>query len=174
MEVLKISIDWVKSELLSAKIVWLFSFLTLITSLGFATLGKTTTAKAFVLPLIISAAILFVIGVGLYAANKPRIKQFEYEYSKNPKEFIDAEIKRTSKSDNDFSIVFIVLPLIIITSAILFITFPSIKSRVINTTIILTVVFLMIVDSNTSARNAKYREDLLKIHNDGKSISKKQ
>ena len=73
MDLLKLSIEWAKAEVFSAKIVWLFSIITLVSAAGFRCWGRTPIAKAFVIPLIVSGAFLVAIGIGLYAANHPRI-----------------------------------------------------------------------------------------------------
>jgi len=162
MDILKLSIEWAKAEVFSAKIVWLFSIITLLSAAGFSLWGKTPTAKAFVIPLIISGAFLVAIGIGLYAANRPRIAQFESEYHADAKNFAKKEIARTADSQGQLKLVFIILPVIAIVTAILLMFFPSPYSRAITVTIILTAAFLMAVDSNTDARNDVYHEELVK------------
>lgn len=164
MEILKLSTEWTKSELFSAKIVGLFSLLVLFSAIGFALWGKTVTAKAYVIPLIVSGLFLVAVGIGLYAANKPRLELFQREYNTNANSFVQKEIERTTKSQSDFKTVFKVLPLIIIIAAILFMFLPSASAtwRAIAVTLIVTAAFLLIVDSNTSARNDSYREQLIK------------
>ena len=163
MDLLKLSIDWAKAELFSAKMVWLFSVIILLSATGFNYWGKTTTAKAFVIPLLVSGAFILAIGVGLYAANKPRIIQFEQEYKADSSSFVKKEIARTAKSQGELKQVFKILPAIIIIAAILLMFFPSANWRAITVTIIVTASFLMTVDSNTEARNTAYREQLLKL-----------
>jgi len=162
MDILKLSIDWAKAELFSARIVWLFSIIVLLSAAGFAYWGKTTMAKAFVIPFAVSGVLLVAIGVGLYAANKPRTTRFENEYKMDATGFVKKEIERTTKSAGELKLVFKILPVICIAAAVFLIIFSSPNWRAISITVILTAVFLMGVDSNTSARNAVYREQLLK------------
>lgn len=162
MEILKLSTEWAKSELFSAKIVGLFSLIVLVSAIGFALWGKTATAKAYVIPLIVSGLFLVAVGVGLYAANKPRLELFRKECNTNADAFVQKEIERTTKSQSDFKMVFKVLPVIIIIAAILFMFLPSATWRAISVTLIVTAAFLLLVDSNTSARNNSYREQLIK------------
>ncbi|MGG5210102.1 hypothetical protein ACQWU4_14325 [Chryseobacterium sp. MIQD13] len=161
MDILKLSTEWAKAELFSAKMVWVFSALILLAAIGFASWGKTTMASAFIIPFIIAGAFLLAVGIGLYAANKPRITQFEQEYKKDSFAFIKKEIARTTKSDSELKLVFKILPAIAIAAAIFLILFSSPNWRAISITIMLTVAFLMVVDSNISARNAEYRDQLL-------------
>lgn len=163
MDILKISIAWAKAELVSAKLVWLFSLLVLITATGFVFWGKTMMAKAFVIPLFAAGIFLIAVGIGLYSANKPRIAQFEREAVEDVSGLIDREIARTTKSKAQFKIVFTVLPLLAIASALLLLFTASPTWKAISITLLLTVVFLMIVDSNTAARNNQYREQLLNL-----------
>jgi hypothetical protein len=159
---LKLSTDWARVELFSAKIVWLFSFIQLLSATGFTLWGRTAMAKAFIIPFFVSAAFLIAIGIGLYTANKPRIAQFEKEYKTNATSFAKKEIERTKKSDGELRLVFKILPAIIILSSFCLMLFGSSNWRAICATLILASAFLMTVDSNTSARNAAYHEELLK------------
>ena len=161
MDLLKLSIEWAKAEVFSAKIVWLFSIITLVSAAGFSFWGRTPTAKAFVIPLLVSGAFLLAIGIGLYTANHPRIAKFENEYNADAKAFVQKEIARTADSQGQLKLVFIILPVITIISAILLMIFPSPYWRAITVTIILTAAFLMTVDSNTDARNDAYHEQLV-------------
>ena len=162
MDLLKLSTEWAKAEVFSAKIVWLFSIITLVSAAGFSFWGRTSTAKAFVIPLIVSGALLMTIGIGLYAANHPRISLFESEYRADAKAFVQKEITRTADSQGQLKLVFNILPVMAIIAAILLMLFPSPYWRAISVTIILTAAFLMTVDSNTDARNDAYHEQLIK------------
>ena len=162
MDLLKLSIEWAKAEVFSAKIVWLFSIITLVSAAGFSFWGRTPTAKAFVIPLIVSGAFLLAIGISLYTANHPRIALFENEYNADAKAFVKKEIARTADSQGQLKLVFIILPIITIIAGILLVFFPSPFWRSITVTIILTAAFLMTVDSNTDARNDAYHEQLVK------------
>lgn len=70
MEILKISTDWAKDEVFSSKIFILFGMLFLLAAIGYWQLGKTTTAKAFVLPLFVASLLILAGGVGLFITNK--------------------------------------------------------------------------------------------------------
>lgn len=166
MDLLKLSTDWAKAEIFSAKMVWLFSAILIATALGFWYLGKTTMAKAFVWPIVISALLLIVIAGGLFYANKPRITQFEKAYQNNPGAFVQQELMRTGKSNNDFAVVFKVLPVLLIAAGFLILFFPSPRWRSIGITLGFLAIFLMALDSNTEARNEAYREQLKKISNE--------
>jgi ABC-2 type transport system permease protein len=91
MDIIKLSTDWAKAEVFSAKIVWLFSAITIVATIGFWYWGRTVIARAFIWPLLIAGIFLAVIGAGLYFANNPRITRFEAEYRRT-----DAEITPTA------------------------------------------------------------------------------
>ena len=162
MDLLKLSIEWAKAEIFSAKIVWIFSIITLLSATGFGFWGKTPMAKAFVIPLIVAGIFLVSIGIGLYAANHPRIAQFEKDYKLDAKAFITKEIARTTDSKGQLKLVFRILPAIAILASVLLMIFPSPHWRAITVTMILLTAFLMAVDSNTEARNDAYHEQLIK------------
>lgn len=161
MDIIKLSTDWAKAEVFSAKMVGLLSLVVIVTAVGFYYWGKTAYAKAFVIPMMVAGLFLVATSAGLYWANQPRIAQFEKEYKENPTEFVQKEIQRTTKSDNDLKLVFKVLPLIAIVGALLVYFLPMPVWRAIGIVLILLSALLMLIDANTSARNAEYRENLL-------------
>lgn len=161
MDIIKLSTDWARAEVFSAKIVWLFSVVELLAAIGFWYWGRTTMAKAFFWPLLAMALFLISVGAGLYIANHPRIAQFENDYHHEPKAFLEAEIQRTSNSQRGLALVFRILPAIIIVAAIVIMLAPAPIWRAITVSLILTAAFLMVVDSNTEARNDAYHSQLL-------------
>ena len=160
MDIVKLSTDWAKAEVFSAKIVWLFSAIEMIAALGFWYWGKTVMAKSFIWPLLAAGLFLAAVGSGLYFANNPRIARFETECRVNPKAFLQDEIKRTAESRREMALVFKILPALIIFAAAGILTLPHSLWRAIATTTIITAAFLMIVDSNTEARNNIYNSQL--------------
>ena len=161
MDIIKLSTDWAKAEVFSAKIVWLFSVIELLAAIGFWYWGRTSAAKAFIWPLLVMGLFLVSVGVGLYAANHPRIVQFENDCHREPKAFLEAEIQRTANSQRGLAMVFRILPAIVIVAAVVILLAPAALWRAIAVTMILTAAFLMLVDSNTEARNDAYHSQLL-------------
>lgn len=160
MDILKLSTDWAKAEVFSAKIVWIFSIITILVAIGFWYWGKTAMAKAFVWPLLIGGIFLLTVGAGLFFANKPRIVQFEKDYKENAQQFVQKELQRTSKSKSDLETVFKILPLLLVISGLIIYFFPIPTWRAIGITLALLIVFLMAVDSNTGYRNDIYNDQL--------------
>jgi hypothetical protein len=161
MDILKLSIDWAKAEVFSAKIVLLLSLIFFLATFGFWQLSKTAMAKAFVWPMLVAGLLIATISAGLYFANKPRITQFETAYNINAKAFIQTETERTAKSQHDLALVFKVLPLIIIAAALLIMFVNTPLWRAIGITTIVLMTTLMLIDSNTGARNTIYHQELL-------------
>ena len=160
MDIIKLSTDWAKAEVFSAKIIWLFSVVEITAAIGFWYWGKTIMAKAFIWPLLVAGLFLTVIGAGLYFTNHPRISRFENEYRRNPAAFVQEEIQRTDESRREMALVFKILPAIIIFAALMILLLPHFLWRAIAITTIITAAFLMIVDSNTEARNNTYNSHL--------------
>lgn len=165
MDLLKLSTDWAKSEVFSAKMVWICGVLLFTAALGFWYFGKTDMAKAFVVPMIVSALLVAVIGGGLFYANKPRIQRFKQAYEADARMFAQQELKRTEQSAKELALVFRVLPLVLIASGLLILFLPSPFGRSIGISLALFTAFLMLLDSNTAARNTIYHEQLKKITN---------
>jgi ABC-2 type transport system permease protein len=163
MDIIKLSTDWARAEVLSAKIVWLFSLIELLAAIGFWYWGRTAMARIFPWPLLVMGLFLVAVGAGLYAANKPRITRFESEARQNSKALMEAEIQRTAKSHGDLALVFKILPGIVIVAAVVITLAPATGWRAVSVVIILTAAFLMVVDSNTAARNDDYHTQLIKL-----------
>lgn len=163
MDIVKLSTDWAKAEIFSARIVWLFSAIQIIAAIGFWYFGRTTTARAFVSPMLLCGVFLIAVGAGLYFANKPRIEQFEKECRQNPTVFAETEIERTAGSQSQLALVFKILPAIIIVAALVILLVFPLLWRALAITIIITSAFLMVVDSNTEARNNAYHIQLLSL-----------
>ncbi len=164
MDIIRLSTDWAKAEVFSGKMVALLSLLFFLVALGFWQLGKTSMAKAFVWPLLITGVLMIAVAAGLYFANQPRILSFETAYKNNPNGFIQSEIARTEKSQKDLAtIVFKVLPAIIIVAALLIVAVSAPLWRATGITIIAFMTCLMFIDSNTAERNANYHQQLLDL-----------
>jgi ABC-2 type transport system permease protein len=160
-DIVKLSTDWAKAEVFSGKMVWFFSVLFLLAAIGFWYLGKTTMARAFVWPLLIAGIFLIAVGAGLFFTNSARVTGFEIAYHQNPKAFVQQEISRTDDSEKQFKFVFSILSAIIIISALIIVASPGAPNwKAICITLILTASFLMVVDSNTDARNTAYHSIL--------------
>jgi ABC-2 type transport system permease protein len=164
MDILKISTDWAKAEVFSSKMICLGSLLFFLVAICFWLFGKTAMARAFILPMTVSGILLLIASAGLYLSNKPRLTQFETASQTNPQLFIQSEINRTAKAQKDLAmIIFKIFPLIIIAAAILIILVPKPFWRSIGITIIILTATLMLIDSNTDARNTAYHQQLLSI-----------
>ena len=164
MDILKLSTDWAKAEVFSAKMVTLLSVLFFLIAFGFWQFGKTAMAKAFVWPLLVVGVLVIAIAAGLYFTNKPRILSFETAYRSDPDQFIQSEIARSAKSQKDLAtIVFKVLPATIIVAALLIMFFSTPLWRAIGITIIVFMACLMFIDSNTAERNANYHQQLVDL-----------
>lgn len=161
MDILKLSTDWAKAEVFSAKIVLLLGLLFFLAALGFWQLGKTNMAKAFVWPMLVAGVLIISTSAGLYFANKPRISQFEIDYRADAAAFLQKETARTAKSQQELALVFKVLPLLIIAASLLIIFLNTPTWRAIGITVIALMMTLLFVDSNTNARNEDYHQYLL-------------
>ena len=69
MDIIKLSTDWAKTEVFSAKMVGLLSLVVIVTAVGFYYWGKTAYAKAFVIPMMVAGLFLVATSAGLYWAN---------------------------------------------------------------------------------------------------------
>ena len=160
MEILKLATEWAKAEVFSTRFFIFFAILFLIASLGFWQLGKTDLAKAYIIPSLVAGLLLMTIGLGLFYTNKSRIIQFEKAFNTDASSFYQSEIERSESTLKEYSVVFKVIPILIIVAAllILFINTPTWRAISITTIALLTVILL--VDGTAHSRIDSYNTEL--------------
>ncbi len=161
MDILKIATEWAEAEVFSARFFILFAILFLLVSVGFWQLGKTETAKAYIVPTLVAGGLLLAVGLGIYFTNKARVTSFVEAFEANPTEFVQSEIIRTEKSMGEFNnIVFKIIPFIIIAAALLIVFVDKPLWRAISISTIGIMVVILLVDSNANSRIEAYHEQL--------------
>lgn len=161
MEILKLATDWARAEVFSTRFFMLFATFFLVASLGFWQLGKTEIAKAYVIPTLVAGSMLMIIGAGLFYTNKTRVKQFEVAYKEDARAFIDSEYERIESTLNEYkTIVFKIIPLIIVACALvlLFVNSPVWRASMITTIAML--IIILLVDGTAHGRIAEYKTQL--------------
>lgn len=161
MDILKVSTDWARAEVFSARMILLLGLLFFLAAAGFWQLGRTAMAKALVWPMVVAGVLIAVVAAGLYFTNKPRIERFATSYNADPKAFVQKETERTARSQKELALVFKVLPLVIIVAAVVIMLTTAPLWRAIGITTIALMTLLMFADSNTDARNTAYHQRLL-------------
>jgi len=162
MDILKTALTWAKDELFSTPFFVVFGVVFLLASVGFWQLGKTDIAKAYIIPTLVAGVLLIVIGVGLYANNRSRVNTFETMYQEDPSGFIASEIERTESTLKEYqTVVFKVIPIIIVVAALGIIFLYSPTWRAICITTIAMMVVLLLVDGTAHARIDDYHKKLL-------------
>ncbi len=161
MELLKTATDWAKAELFSTPFFILFGLVFMAASLGFWQLGKTEMARAYIIPTMIAGILLLIIGLGLFYTNKSRINEFENAYKSDASAFLASEITRAEATLKEYNtIVFKVIPIIIIVAAlsIIFINTPT--WRAISITTIAMLIVILLVDGTAYSRIDNYHKEL--------------
>ena len=166
MDILNAATEWAKAEVFSARFFIFFAIFFLAASVGFWQLGKTEMARAYIIPSLVAGLLILAVGVGIYFANKSRITSFAEAYEESPTEFVQSEIVRTEKSMGEYStIVFKIIPFIIIAAALLIVFVDRPVWRAISITTIAMMMVILYVDSNANARIEAYHEQLLAADN---------
>ena len=167
MEILKAATDWAKAEVFSSSFFILFGVMFILGTIGFWQLGKTELAKAFVIPTLVAGVLLLIIGVGLVYSNKSRLASFPTAYESDASAFVQSEITRTEKTMAEFqTIVFKVIPLIIVAAALLIVFINKPIWRAIGITTIAMMVVIIMVDSTANARLEAYSKQLELLEKD--------
>ncbi|WP_271767967.1 hypothetical protein [Aquimarina algiphila] len=165
MDILKTAIDWAKAELFSTPFFILFGLAFMAASLGFWQLGKTEMAKAYIIPSLVAGILLLTIGLGLFFTNKSRVTQFETAYNKDASAFIESEITRAEATLKEYNtIVFKVIPIIIIVAALLIIFINTPTWRAISITTIAMLIVILLVDGTAYGRIDNYHKELKLVH----------
>ena len=164
MDIIKFATDWAKAEVFSARFFIFFALLLLAGSAGFWQLGKTEIARSFIVPALVTGILLLAVGVGIFYANKSRITSFQEAFEKDAAAFVQSEIQRTDKSLGEYrTIVFKVIPMIIVVAALLIVFFQNPTVRAASILTIGMMVVILLVDSNANARLQEYRAELEKV-----------
>lgn len=90
----KNTLNWYNGEIFEAKFILGFGVFTLICYLLFYFLGNTPKSKSLLVPMLIISLFFIVTGANMIYSNRTKIQEIETKYNKNPKEFVDNEIKR--------------------------------------------------------------------------------
>lgn len=162
MEILKAATEWAKAEVFSSRFFILFGVMFAVASLGFWQLGKTELAKAYIFPTLIAGLLLLAVGLGIFFTNKSRITSFEIAYANDSVAFVKSEISRAEKTIAEFrTIVFKVIPFIIVAAALLIVFIDKPFWKAIGITAIAMMVVILLVDSNANERIKVYYEQLV-------------
>ena len=164
MEILKAATDWARAEVFSSQFFILFGIAFLLGSIGFWQLGKTEAARAFIVPMLVAGALLLAIGLGIFFANKSRVANFTNAHNSDAAAFVESEIIRTEKTMNEYqTIVFKIIPLIIVIAALLIIFIDKPYWRATGITTIAMMVVILLVDNNANARIEAYNKQLVLV-----------
>ena len=161
MEILKVATDWAKAELLSTPFFILFGLAFMSASFGFWKLGKSDMASAYIIPTLVAGTLLVIIGSGLLYTNIQRVSQFEKDYSANASSFVESEISRCEATLKEYkTIVFKVIPILIIFAALIIIFFSTPSWRAICITTIAMLTVILLIDGTAYARISSYHKEL--------------
>lgn len=160
MELLKLATEWAKSEIFSTRFFILFAIIFLIASIGFWQLGKTDLAKAYIIPTLVAGILLLIIGSGLNYTNIQRVKQFEKDFNGDASAFYQSEIERSESTLKEYTVVFKVIPIMIIIAALLILFVNTPTWRAISITTIAMLIIILLVDGTAHSRIEAYQKEL--------------
>ncbi len=169
MEILKLATEWAKAEVFSTRFFIIFAMLFLAASAGFWQLGKTELAKAYIIPLLVAGVLLMTIGLGLFFTNKARITQFESAYNSDASAFTASEVARVESTLKEYTVVFKVIPIIIVVAALLIFFINTPIWRAIGITTIAMMIVILLVDGTAHARIEGYYKQLVHLEKQGGS-----
>ena len=160
MELLKLATEWAKAEIFSTRFFIFFAIGFLIASAGFWQLGKTDLAKAYIIPTLVAGVLLLIIGSGLNYTNIQRVKQFEKDFNTDASAFYQSEIERSEGTLKEYTIVFKVIPILIIIAALLILLVNTPTWRAISITAIAMLTVILLVDGTAHSRIESYHKEL--------------
>ena len=158
IHILKTAMDWAKAEMFSSMFFALFGIVFLFASASFWYLGKTETAKAFVIPLLVTGVLLLILGVGLVIANQWRLSTF---FAADANALLASEIARADKTVSGYQkAVRIYLPAIIAICALALLVVRTANWQASMVAIIAMMAVIMLVDTNAATRMERYQHKL--------------
>jgi len=160
MELLKLATEWAKAEIFSTRFFIFFAIGFLIASAGFWQLGKTDLAKAYIIPTLVAGVLLLIIVSGLNYTNIQRVKQFEKDFNTDASAFYQSEIERSEGTLKEYTIVFKVIPILIIIAALLILLVNTPTWRAISITVIAMLTVILLVDGTAHSRIESYHKEL--------------
>lgn len=160
MELLKLATEWAKAEVFSTRFFILFAIGFLIASVAFWQFGKTELAKAYIIPTLVAGILLLIIGSGLNYTNIQRVKQFEKDFNTDASAFYQSEIERTEGTLKEYTVVFKVIPILIILAALLILFVNTPTWRAISITTIALLIVILLVDGTAHSRIDSYHKEL--------------
>ena len=164
MDILKTATDWAKAEVFSTSFFIVFGLVFVAASIGFWQLGRTDLARAYVIPTLAAGALLLIIGVGLVYTNVSRVSEFETAYRRDAPAFVAAEIARVEGTLKEYqTIVFTIIPLLIVACALAILFFPTPAWRASMITIIAMLTVILLVDGTAHARIEVYHQQLVSV-----------
>ena len=164
IDLLKTALDWTKAEMFSSSFFALCGLIFIAASYGFWQFGKTDTAKAYIIPLLVVGGLLIILGIGLVISNQIRLSQFPTAFSEDAAAFLTSELERAGKTMNGYNnAIYRFVPLIIIicTVALIFLKAPIWQASMV--AVIAMMAVILLVDSNALARIEAYQAQLIQI-----------
>jgi hypothetical protein len=160
MDIMQNTIDWYNGEIFEGKFILAFGLFLILTALLFYFLGNTPAAKALLIPMLVIGIFFSITGANMIRYNGKQKQETAKKYEQNPKEFINAEIKRV----DDFQYLYpmsiaISLACFLIAIALLYFT-QNVNLKAIAISLILFGMAFAVIDYFSKERATIYYEQL--------------
>ena len=160
MDIMQNTINWYNGEIFEGKFILAFGIFLILTASLFYFLGNTPTAKALLIPMLIIGIFFSITGANMIRYNGKQKQEVAKKYEQNPKEFINAEIKRV----DDFQYLYpmsiaISLACFLIAIALLYFT-QNVNLKAIAISLILFGMAFAVIDYFSKERATIYYEQL--------------
>ncbi|WP_076390771.1 manganese efflux pump [Chryseobacterium gambrini] len=160
MDIMQNTINWYNGEIFERKFILAFGIFLILTASLFYFLGNTPTAKALLIPMLVIGIFFSITGANMIRSNGKQKQEVAKKYEQNPKEFINAEIKRV----DDFQYLYpmsiaISLACFLIAIALLYFT-QNVNLKAIAISLILFGMAFAVIDYFSKERATIYYEQL--------------
>ncbi len=151
------TINWYNGEIFEGKFILAFGIFLILTASLFYFLGNTPTAKALLIPMLIIGIFFSITGANMIRSNVKQKQEVAKKHEQNPKEFLNAEIKRV----DDFQYLYpmsiaISLACFLIAIALLYFT-QNVNLKAIAISLILFGMAFAVIDYFSKERATIYR-----------------
>ena len=163
MELIHHTLNWVKGEILEAKIMAIAGVVIILCAILFWKFGTTPYAKSMVTPLFVVGIIPLVFGVSGAISKQKSIIHYKEAWEQNQTEFVQSEKARVESFDNIFKYSYPFAIICTIGGAILFFLISSPNWKAISLSLMMLGLMAYVVDHFAAERADIYLKHIKEV-----------
>ena len=166
MELIDYTNKWLAGEIHEDWAIVAAGIVFLVLSIVAWKFGDSESAKAMIIPLIVTAVLLIGMGAGLAVNNKNRIEQYEQQYKESPQKFLESEKARVADFMKIYPQTIIVAAVMMVVGICVFAFCAAPWLRASALVLILVALTALAIDFFSKERGVIYQQELNSIQLD--------